>query len=892
MARTVDAVTSAEGGRAVDLAVRAVAYWAIPGAPGIVTGEPPEVQGLRRGPHLAQAAGVHPADGRAWVRVRMPAPDVVRVTVVAGRPWAPDDDGDRWGMVVEPHATQGAVLGSAGGRQVPGIQRGSAVAVQGASPGAAARGGTGGTDGADRSADRGDPSGTASGDAGGGSAGGGGAGGTGGAARMGQPARGLATCTELHSAGGGVCFDHSPLRWRLLGPGEQVLARSGGDVRQAMGAPLAPALSFGPGWMGCSLALAPGELLAGLGEQAGPVTRNGQRVVVAVDDALGTGTGRTYKAVPVLHSSAGYSLFVHAPGPVTVDAGATHADVLTIRSAGDVLDLFLFTGPTVADRLARYTELTGRPTVVPRWALGVWMSRCRYRDRHELMQAARGMRDHNVGCDVVHLDPSWLVRDVLSCDFEWSRERFGDPGDLVEELAGLALRLSLWELPYLDPDSPVATAAAAAGLLVRDRSGQPAEVVRTFARDGRPRWLVDFTDPAARQWWAGLHRPLLDAGVAVFTTDFGEGLPDDAVLAASTPEGEQRVGTSGDGERRPRAGGDATGPAGPWSWANLYPLWYNRTVLEAVTDHGGEPALVLGRSGWAGSQRYPGQWSGDAESTPAGMAGTLRAGLSWAVSAPGLWAHDVGGFSGGDPLTGPSPALYVRWAQFGCLSPLTRFHGLTPREPWAFGEEALSIVRRFVDIRYRLLPYLESAVRAAAATGLPVLRPMVLEMEDVPAAWHADGQYLLGPDLLVVPVPSDDAGPVAVPVLVPPGRWVDVLSGDAATGPTVVRRTVGLDRLPLLVRAGAVVPTGPPAQSTMGLARGSWVLHLWPGPYRSTTVHDPAGLCHYRPADLRGREPVAPAEVEAIVVEEPVARAVEARCHLPDGTVRSLRLLR
>lgn len=860
MIRAVDAVTATEGGQVLDLAAQAVAYWAIPGAPGVVTGEPPEVQGLRRGPHLARAAGAHRAEGRAWLRVRMSAPDVVRLTVVAGRPWEPADDGFRWGMLVGAHAG-GEVVADAGSYRDGGTQGGSGLAAVGASRGTGT--GTGDRDASGRS----DRDGSGSG---------------GGTAHLAVPGTDLATCTEIHTARGGVCIDHGPLRWRLLGPGGRVLVRSGGEVRQAMGAPLAPAISFGSGWVGCSLALAPGELLAGLGEQAGPATRNGQRVVVAVDDALGTGTGRTYKAAPVLHSNAGYSLFVHAPGPVTVDAGATHADVLTIRSAGDVLDLFLFTGPTLADRLARYTELTGRPTAVPRWALGVWMSRCRYRDRDELMQAARGMRHHAVGCDVVHLDPSWLVRDVLSCDFEWNRERFGDPGDLVAELAALGLRLSLWELPYLDPGSPVAAEAAAAGLLVHDRSGQPAEVARTFARDGRPRWLVDFTDPAARQWWADLHRPLLDIGVAVFTTDFGEGLPDDAVLAANTIGDGQPVG----------AAGDAVGLADSPSWANLYPLWYNRTVWEAITAHRGEPALVLGRSGWAGSQRYPGQWSGDAESTPAGMAATVRAGLSWAVSAPGPWAHDIGGFSGGDPVTGPSPALYVRWAQFGCLSPLTRFHGLTPREPWAFGDEALAIVRHFVDIRYRLLPYLESAVLAGAATGLPVLRPMALEMEEIPAAWHADGQYLLGPDLLVVPVPSDDTGPVTVPVLVPPGCWVDVFSGDVVTGPVMVRRTVGLDRLPLLVRAGAVVPTGPRALSTMGLPRGSWVLHLWPGPVQTTTVHDPAGLCHYRPTDLRGREPAAPAEVKAIVVEEPAIRAVEARCHLPDGTVRPLALLR
>lgn len=780
LVRSVTSARAAPDGGALDLTLRAVAYWALPDAPGVVTGEPADAQGLRRGPHLAQAAGACLSEHQAWLRVRMAAPDVVRLTAVAGRPWEAVDDGDRWGMLVAP---------TAGG-------------------------------------------------------------------------------VALDRAEVALAVDDEPFAWRITDRAGRSLVGSGGDVRQAMGAPLAPALCFGPGWVEASLALAPGELLAGLGEQPGPASRTGQRIVVAVDDAMGTGTGRTYKAVPVLHSSAGYSLFVHSPGPVVVDAGATHAAVLTIRVPGDVLDLFVCTGTGLGERLRSYTELTGRSPAVPRWALGVWMSRCRYRDRGELLDAARGMRERGVGCDVVHLDPSWLVRDVLSCDFEWSDERFGDPATLVAALADLGLRLSLWELPYLDPDSPVAAEADGAGYLVRGADGRPAEVARTFARDGRPRWLVDFTVPDARRWWGELHQPLLDAGVAAFTTDFGEGLPHHAVPASERDQGDGH------------------------SWSNLYPLWYNRTVFEALAARRDEPVLVLGRSGWAGSQRYPGQWSGDAESTPAGMAATIRAGVSWALSAPGLWAHDVGGFHGGDPETGPSPALYVRWAQFGCLSPLTRFHGLTPREPWAFGEQALAIVRRFVDIRYRLLPYLESAVLEGAATGLPVLRPMVLEMEDVPAAWHADGQYLLGPDLLVVPVPSDDPGTVTVPILVPPGPWIDVFSGEVLTGPTMVRRSVGLDRLPLLVRGGALVPTGPRAEGTTSLDRGAWVLHLWPGPARQTTVYDPAGPCRYRPADGRGREPASPAEVTAVITDEPIERAVEARYHLPDGTVRPLALLR
>ncbi|HZD65507.1 MAG TPA: TIM-barrel domain-containing protein, partial [Acidimicrobiales bacterium] len=404
----------------------------------------------------------------------------------------------------------------------------------------------------------------------------------------------------------------------------------------------------------------------------------------------------------------------------------------------------------------------------------------------------------------------------------------------------------------LDPDSPRHAEAAARGYLVADGTGKPASLAGITA-DGRPRALVDFSNPAARAWWQDLHRELLALGVAVFTTDFGEGLPEDAVMADGRP-----------------------GRA----WRNLYPLWYNRTVAEVTREATGGPGLVWGRSGWAGSQRYPGQWGGDPESSVAGMAATLRAGLSWAVSAPGLWGHDIGGFSG----AGPTPELYVRWAQWGCLSPLTRFHGIGRREPWAFGERALGIVRDFAALRYRLLPYLDHLAGEAARWGWPVLRPLALEHPGDRGSWGLAHQYLLGADLLVVPVLDDGPGPVRVPCYLPPGTWVDWWSGEARYGPGWVVEEVPLERLPLFVRGGAVVPLGPDAQHTgEAPAEAPWTLHAYPDPgrpARETELLDGGTVWHARPvlADDGGIRAVALAGTGG---EAPGRRAVAAVVHLP-----------
>ncbi len=674
---------------------------------------------------------------------------------------------------------------------------------------------------------------------------------------------------ELRAVGLTLRVRRRPFGFELVDPRGRVLTRSGGDRRQVAGFPLAAAL----GWDGarsCSVSfeLAPGELVVGLGEQFGSLVHNGRRLELVAVDAFGGGTGEVYKAVPLLHSSAGWSAFVHTPGPLVADVGARHPAVLELVAEQPCLDLWLFGGGTLGDRLSAYTTFTGRMPVVPRWALGLWMSRCRYRTRLELEEAAAGMRAHQVPCDVVHVDPDWLERDRLSCDFVWSDEKYPDPEEMIAGLRRSGFRVSLWELPYLDPESPLHARAEAAGYLVRRADGTLAAASRAFARDGRPRSLVDFSNPAARSWWQELNRRVLDLGVSVLECDFGEGLPDDAVMA--------------DGSRGR-------------SWRNLYPLWYNRTVAEALPAGRGDGSMVLGRSGWAGSQRYPAQWGGDPEASVSGLAASLRAGLGWSLSAPGIWGHDIGGFYG----DGPSPGLYIRWAQAGCLSPLARFHGLTPREPWEMGELALGVVRDFAELRYRLLPYLESAVHEAARSGWPVMRPLALETDGGGECWRVEHEWFLGPDLLVVAVLDDGLAPAAVEVVLPPGGWVDYWTGELLQGPARFVETVPIQRVPLYVRAGAVVPLGPPGASTDAIPAGTWELHAFAGPVRTTVVHGPHGTARYRPVSggAPGSEAMAPSGTAAdgsgagaggfaaVAVDEPRPLATGAVMRRPGAEV-------
>ncbi|UED87685.1 alpha-xylosidase [Streptomyces profundus] len=514
-----------------------------------------------------------------------------------------------------------------------------------------------------------------------------------------------------------------------------------------------------------------GELVYGLGERFTPFTKNGQTVDIWQADG-GTASEQAYKNVPFYLTNQGYGVFVNHPGLVSYEIASEAVGQVQFSVEDQTLEYYVIYGPTPKEILDRFTALTGRPALPPAWSFGLWLSTSFTTDYDEgtVGRFVGGMAERDIPLSVFHFDCFWM-RQYQWCDFVWDPDVFPDPEGMLRRLRERGLRVSVWLNPYIAQKSPLFEEGRRLGHLVRRPNGD----VWQWDMWQAGMALVDFTNPDAREWYAGKLRGLLDQGVDCFKTDFGERVPTDVVW---------------------HDGSD------PERMHNYYTQLYNETVFRVLQEKRGEgEAVLFARSATAGGQQFPVHWGGDCESTFEAMAESLRGGLSLGLSGFGFWSHDIGGFEGT-----PTPAVFKRWVQFGLLSSHSRLHGSgSYRVPWNYDDEAVEVTRYFTRLKHRLMPYLYRAGEQAKEQGTPVMRAMVLEFPDDPACHPLDRQYMLGDDLLVAPVFSEEG---LVDYYVPEGRWTHLLTGAEVTGPGWRRERFGFESLPLLARPGSVIPFG------------------------------------------------------------------------------------
>ncbi len=594
-------------------------------------------------------------------------------------------------------------------------------------------------------------------------------------------------------------FD-APLRFRLLWKGAPVLASiTDQHFRGHTRLPAFGRAQRGGLWT-AALALQSGEPVYGLGEKFGPLNKRGQLIHSQVEDALGVNTGLAYKNTPFAWGTGvgagAWGVFVQTPGMVTHGVGNpdwSHRSYSMVVD-DEALDLFLFAHDTPAGILDAYTALTGRAPGVPRWSLGLWVSRAYYKTPEEAVAVAQQLREHRIPCDVLTLDGRAAWKTETRFNFEWDPERFHDPRATLAAIHAQNLKVCVWEYPYVSVHSPLFKELAQRGYLLKTADGDPyvfgwdtapgsspfGDVLTPLPESG----ILDFTHPDAYSWWRDAHRPLFEDGVDVIKSDFGEHVPDDAVAY------------NGDWGRRLH---------------NVYPQLYNRCVYEATKKFAtaaGELPIVWSRAAWTGSQRYPMGWGGDPQSDWEGLAGSIRGGLSWGMTGNPYHSSDIGGFYGAEQ---PTPELYVRWLEAAVFSSHIRLHGVGEREPWAFGPEIEAICRKWLAFRYRLIPYLETVIAEAGRSGLPVMRAMPLAFPGNALVRDFETQFMCGDALLVAPIVREGG---EVDVALPPGVWSDLNTRQRFAGRQVLRYRAKLDSFPVFAREGFALPLGRAVQHT------------------------------------------------------------------------------
>jgi alpha-D-xyloside xylohydrolase len=528
-----------------------------------------------------------------------------------------------------------------------------------------------------------------------------------------------------------------------------------------------------------SFRLSPGEKLFGGGESFTRLDKRGQKLVLWTYDAYSAQTPNMYKPIPFFMSNRGYGVFVHTSAPLTFDLGRSHDGAAVIYVGDDQLDLFFFFG-SPKEILSEYTALTGRAPLPPLWTFGLWMGRQTYSSEKEVREVAKKLRRERIPSDVIHLDTGW-PEVPHRCDFEFSRSRFADPKKMLADLKEEGFRVSLWQLPYFNPKNRLHREAIEKDFVVLTASGEPP------VDDA----VIDLSKPEAERWYREKLAGLLEQGVGIFTADFGEAAPLSGVYAS-------------------RKGG--------FHEHNLYPLRYNRAVAGATEEVKGNGA-IFSRSAWAGSQRYPLHWGGDAENSDGGMVGTLRGGLSLGLCGFSFWSHFIGGF----PYATPED-LYRRWLAFGVLTSHSRCHGRPPTEPWEYDEEFTGDFRRTVELRYRLMPYVYAQAAHACEGGHPMLRTLFSEYPSDKTSWLVEDEYLFGTDILVAPLTEEAR---SRDVYLPPGLWSDYQGGETYEGARWHHLHAGEVPVVMLVRDGATIPHARLAQSTERIEWGEIELRVF-----------------------------------------------------------------
>lgn len=619
------------------------------------------------------------------------------------------------------------------------------------------------------------------------------------------------------------------------------------------------------------LFLAPAEASYGTGERAFDLNLRGRRLEMWNTDpgCYNRGDDPINYVVPLyigMNNSGCYGILLDNTHRGYFDVGAEQSDRLRMEAERGPLCFYIFCGASPAQVLASYTDLTGRMPIPPLWALGYHQSRYSYMSADELLQVAKTFREREIPCDTLYLDIHYMEGYRI---FTWDRERFPDLAATVRNLHDLNMRV----VPIIDPGVKVDPG------YVGYESGLKAKTFITYP-DGEPAagvvWpglchLPDFTNPQVRDWWAEQLQPLLDCGIDGLWNDMNEPLffGDDDILDPPDFVQHNKEGQGGN----------------HLEMHNVYGMQMARASRAALDKHrAGKRQLVITRAGASGTQRYASSWTGDNYSTWDHIRLSISMVLNMALSGQSFTGPDVGGFA-----MDTDGELLARFTQACALMPFFRNHSAVDtihQEPWLFGDDVEHACRKAIELRYQLLPYLYTCFALCARDGHPIVQPVFMAEPKNPELRSIDDSYLLGEQLLVAPVLN--AHTLRRNVYLPVGNWYDFWTEERMSGGRIINVEAPLDRLPLFVRAGTVLPLWPvnqyatlPDTVTLRIYPGNgysrWYedegegLNYQQGSYRWSTFH-----CEEKSGTLRitrstNGDYAAPYEITTEIAGQPVS---------------------
>ncbi len=567
---------------------------------------------------------------------------------------------------------------------------------------------------------------------------------------------------------------------------------------------------------GFRFALDDGEKILGGGQRVMGMDRRGKRMPLYNKASYGyeTNADQMYYSLPAVMSSDKYMVVFDNSASGWLDIGATESDVLKFEAVGGRTAYIVVAGDSYPALIENYTDVTGKQPLPPRWAFGNFASRFGYHTEQETRDVVRRFKRADIPLDAVILDIYWFGPDIQGHmgNLDWDRDAWPTPERMISDFADQGVKTIAITEPFILSSSDRWQSAVDNKVLATTPAGEPRRFDFYFGNTG----LIDVFNEPAQQWFWEPYEMLFEQGTAATWGDLGEPEvhPGDALHWLS--------------EAGVRATGDEIHNAYGHAWAQMV---YERQVEKYPNVR----PLILMRSGFAGSQRYAMvPWTGDVARSWGGLKPQVELSLQMSMFGLAYNHSDLGGFAGGEEF---DSELYIRWLQYGVFQPVYRPHAQEhiPAEPVFHDRKTRNIVRDYIKLRYRLLPYVYTLAWENSTTGMPLMRPAIFEDESIPELFDIDDSYFWGDAFFVRPV--TDPGLTSVRTLIPPGAWFDFWDDTRYEGGRLVDIPVTLETIPVLVRAGSFVPMIDEIQTTRDYSSARLTLHY----YADETVQESRG---------------------------------------------------